>query len=1115
MSSAGQFIGGIAGAVIGFFASGMTGMGAVYGAQIGMGIGGMIDPPPGPNLIGPRLSDLSVQTSTYGENIPRIYGTFATHGNVIWLEKNKLKEVVKEEDQGGKGGGGGSTLTTYSYFATFAVGLCKGPISGVRRIWIGSKLVYDVDQPAKTQKVKFKVYNGTDTQLPDPRMQADRGVADTPAYRGLAYIVFYDYPLKDHGNSLIGAPVKVEVVSDGALSYSAALTDLWAANNFSAFGMVYNPVKNEIWVVGNDPTGLTRVNADTGVVAGVITAPGACAAAVRYNKPRKQVMCAASAGIYVFDAWSAKYLYTLSHRANDHTFIIDNRAQDELYYIADPTTGLPEFDVGGVWVTAGSTAAVGTDGTVKRLHPETGEVLEQHLVGVAPTRMVSDKSGRIWMLRNVTGGVKLSMFVPNQGVTEEYAQGYTSTYNDAIVYDPDRNSIWLKSNVSGVAKGLYEFDIATRTYGPLITLPYQWTGVGYNESMAYDEARKILWVGGYAGYLMGVNTATRAVEYALSTGTGYGIYEHADVVVVGGRVYTIDWGQYLMGVNPVVLTENSVTLDEIVSAEALQSKQLAPSDINVTGLASQVVRGFRVSNTGAIRAAIEPLRGAWPFDVVQSGYVVKFIPRGTSPVASVTETELDARGSDESPGVRFGLSREMDTQLPRRLTLKYVDRNREYDIGEQSFERLQTTSDNVREVDMSIVFVADEAAQIAERLLYLQWLERIQSEPFRLPPTRLGLEPGDVINVTTSDATHRLHLQSVQYMGDGRLECQAKLDLPSVYSPMAQGEEGDSTGAVLTLEGLTRAAYLDIPTIRETENTPGFVAAVTGYLPAWPGGVLFSSSDLGQSWSEVQATAAPGANIGIALTSIGAGRTDILDTASVLQVEVSQALASITQTQLFSGSNLFAYGKDGRWEIIGAQTCTLQGDGSWIMTNLMRGRYGTEWAMTQHAVGDTVVALNPTGLSFVPSETAAIGLSRLYLAITAGDTLDSDIPTEFTYRGVNLECLSPVYLNGNRDPTTNDWALTWVRRTRVGGEWRDYVDAMLGQSSESYEIDIFADGTYATVKRTLTSATSSVAYTSAQQVTDFGSNQATLYVRIYQMSDVVGRGYPLQASITR
>src|SRR5574340_1542106 len=50
MSSVGQVAGGIIGATIGFFISGGNPMGAVYGAQIGMTAGALIDPPKGPTI---------------------------------------------------------------------------------------------------------------------------------------------------------------------------------------------------------------------------------------------------------------------------------------------------------------------------------------------------------------------------------------------------------------------------------------------------------------------------------------------------------------------------------------------------------------------------------------------------------------------------------------------------------------------------------------------------------------------------------------------------------------------------------------------------------------------------------------------------------------------------------------------------------------------------------------------------------------------------------------------------------------------------------------------------------------------------------------------------------
>jgi hypothetical protein len=77
------------------------------------------------------------------------------------------------------------------------------------------------------------------------------------------------------------------------------------------------------------------------------------------------------------------------------------------------------------------------------------------------------------------------------------------------------------------------------------------------------------------------------------------------------------------------------------------------------------------------------------------------------------------------------------------------------------------------------------------------------------------------------------------------------------------------------------------------------------------------------------------------------------------------------------------------------------------------------------------------------------------------------------------------------------------------------VDVPLGELTEAYEIEVYTSAAYTTLKRTLTSPTPTVAYTSAQQVTDFGSVQSTLHLKIYQMSATVGRGYPLSTSITR
>lgn len=1111
MSSDGQIAGGIIGGAIGFFLGGPTG--ALYGAQLGMGVGALIDPPKAPTINGPRLGDLSVQTSTYGANIPRTYGTTAMRGNVFWLEGNKLKEKSNKH----KG------VRIYNYYATFSVGIAKGPIAGVRRIWIGPRLIYDVNaSPALSLaglgvNFAWKVYNGDEAHTPDPRMQADRGVADTPAYRGLAYIVFYDLKLKEFGNSLLGAQVKVEVAQAASSTDGVTKYDLSVYDNFVE-DFVYNPLLNEIWATKHFPNGITRINANTGALIGHIVTPGLCYPSIQYNPELKWITCASSGGMYVFNAETARYMFQRSFGAFSYIYVngptIESGWNSETGSVITP---------GVVWVPSGGAQAGATNGMLTGYDLRDGSIVNQFAIGVAPLRMCFDTLGTLWMIRNAASSssttTRLTCLRIGNGMLSDY--NIPTAANDVMAYDPDRNSIWLATTSGASTNRLTEAKISNAlgfkpqiTFQPQIILPYNWTLTDAANTLRYDSTRKTLWVGSNDGKLMGVNTTSGAVT-VIDTGTVHGIWTIADIEVNQGVVWICDPGSGVLArIAPGQQLAASVTLASIVQSECLLSSELQASDIDVTALTSQV-RGFIVSQTGAIRGALDPLQSAWPFDIVPSGYKIKFVPRGTAPVATIQAKDLDARDGGESPRALLPMPREMDTQLPRRFTLKYLDVEREYDTGEQSAERLNTASINVREAEIAIVFSPTEAAQIAERLLFMYWLERTEAGPFRLPPTYLGLEPADVIEVVTDDATYRLRLDQVQYTADGRLECQAKLDSAATYTPAAVGEPGDISVPPVALTGPTRSVFLDIPLLSQDTNFPGFAVAMSGYLSGWPGGELHTTPDNGQTWEALLATLPPGTTMGTARNSLGAGRTDIVDTAASLQVDMNAALQSITYEDLLSGGNVFAYGVDGRWEIIAAQDCVQQGDGSWVLTNLMRGRYGTEWAMTLHADDDSVVLLEAADLSFVGLQTSDIGIGRLYRSVTAGEEIDSAYDESFTYRGVNLECLSPVYLNGDRHPTTRDWTLTWVRRTRTGGEWRDFVDAMLSETAEAYEIDIFSDGTYTTLKRTLTSMTPTVAYTSAQQVTDFGSDQSTLFVKIYQMSNVVGRGYPLTTSITR
>jgi hypothetical protein len=185
-------------------------LGGMIGGAIGSALGGLIDNQLFPmKTEGPRLSDLTIQSSGYGAAIPLIYGADnRLAGNVIW--SSGLIETAKKTKQGGKGGPSVQT-TEYTYRTSIAVLLGAGILSRCKKVWANNKVIYDVDGDPDTGLYSaLRFYPGTQTQLPDPTIESFLGVGEAPAYRGSCYVVIADFQLADYGNRLPNLEFLVE-----------------------------------------------------------------------------------------------------------------------------------------------------------------------------------------------------------------------------------------------------------------------------------------------------------------------------------------------------------------------------------------------------------------------------------------------------------------------------------------------------------------------------------------------------------------------------------------------------------------------------------------------------------------------------------------------------------------------------------------------------------------------------------------------------------------------------------------------------------------------------------------------------------------------------------------
>ena len=190
LSAAGVALGGsIGGTVLGLSV-------ATVGQAIGATVGGIIDQ----TILGSgsravevgRARSLHLQTSTEGTPIAQIFGRMRVAGQVIW--STRFEEHVRKTSRGGKATGG-QRVKEFSYTISIALGLCEGPIERIGRIWADGKLL-------PTDDLAMRIYLGDETQLPDPKIEAVEGSGKVPAYRGLAYVVFEDFPLGEFGNRI-------------------------------------------------------------------------------------------------------------------------------------------------------------------------------------------------------------------------------------------------------------------------------------------------------------------------------------------------------------------------------------------------------------------------------------------------------------------------------------------------------------------------------------------------------------------------------------------------------------------------------------------------------------------------------------------------------------------------------------------------------------------------------------------------------------------------------------------------------------------------------------------------------------------------------------------------
>lgn len=1128
----------VTGAIVGSY-FGQPGLGFALGSLAGS----MLFPGEGMTSEGPRLSDLAVTGSGFGGMIPIPFGTMRMSGNIVWA--TPIQEERNKQKMGGKGGGPQSTSVTYAYYGNFAVVFGEGVAVDVLRIWADGKLIYDQksgSSGARLEDLNFRFYPGDEEQLPDPLIESYVGVGNTPAHRGLAYIVFERMPLAPYGNRIpnITAEINFEDASDTSVTVTTG-PDIGEGHDMD--DLLIDWTRRRAYAIQTDRT---TINAfDLNSLSKVAT-------------------------LYTQVGPHNSFVTALCER--DGNFMYHKGPTDNTDYVVDPYTGVV-LRSNGSGTRVHNTQAVVTTlylpmtsySIIETLVSRSGSVLRVHdweflehrydfsLAGYVTSTLVGSQVGVTWAAWfKSTGIVPVSLtnkmettevgalragaaYLEHTEITPADLGGSAFTIPGSgdlhLEYDPTTNSILFGVGVTGrgpvVVRWSPEVGVVWATDVPfvpgdfgLITSSRGPSGHLRGGTWAYletptsgpDQNHKIVRVSiasgslgsGYDGTVTYNSLGQGVMAYDDDTNTLYGLEafesgDHFKKVQLGGRDAV------------------SASLADIVRALGERVGFDPAADFDVSDLEDLYVPGFAVTRQISVKELIAPLALTYFFDVVESDYKLVFRLRGDAVEATVTQAEMVVDGDSEPYSER----RVQEVELPRRYALSFWNSDADYLPDTQQGQRIRapyafTRSDDVTTVAVAVAQAAEFMKRAAEKILYTMWRERSITSA-RLPWTYLYLDPTDPVQLSLDDGrSFRARLTQHNVGVDFTVEATAVNEAPAQYASTVGADGASPPPQTIPALGASELFLLDSTLLRDVDAAPATQSRAY-YLGsnfgsgAWPGADFQRSLDGAYTWETVDRilSAAPWGTLRAALPAPDSFW--LWDEENVVDVQMvvgSTSLESATELEVLNGANALAVvNADGTLEVLLYRDVEDLGNGRLRLSGLIRGTRGTDtMAEATHAAGSRVIALTvDTTEAFVQLQTR-LGVEQHFRAITVGAIPDNTAAVPFTYTGRDLMPYAPVHVEAVDN--AGDIDFTWVRRTRLGGdEWTDGdATVPLSEATEEYELDVL-DAPGGTVLRTLTTSTPDVTYNAADVTSDFGGVPAEIDVVVYQISADVGRGF--------
>ena len=483
----------------------------------------------------------------------------------------------------------------------------------------------------------------------------------------------------------------------------------------------------------------------------------------------------------------------------------------------------------------------------------------------------------------------------------------------------------------------------------------------------------------------------------------------------------------------------------------------------------------------SVRGVAETLVQAMPFSTVVDGgaLTARF---GVGPLRAIASADRGA--SADKRAVALSTDRVAAASIPEIVTLAYNDVARDYLVGAQRAKRDGAARREVR-VELPAALQAGAAKAIAEVRLARMWAERSRAT-VTLPWRAMTVGPGDRVIVPGLSGTWRVTRVIFEAMV-------VRLDLvliaPASLVPVL-AEAGRNRPQVDLPHGPTTVQVIDLPPLGDGPETAPFVAvAANGASGGWRRAALLTSIDAGATYSDAGATALP-AVMGRTVTVLAMASAELIDRVNAVEVQMvhpALILNDADNDALLAGGNLAMIGN----EAVQFGRASPLGSGRWRLSELWRGRRGTEWAVATHPIDAPFLLVEAPSLARL-SISAAVANAKV-MAVGVGDATGAvaNGPAEI---GASVRPLSPVAMIAR--PSSGDLVIGWTRRSRDGWRWRDLVEVPVGEESERYRVTKVVVGR---PDLTVDTAVPAWTYSAAERAADVAAGAALAVISVVQI----------------